>query len=256
MPKVNLSLLAYLARTDIQRRHAGTVGGMAWAVVAPIALVGAIWFALDIGLGMRSKVGPGYGIGLVIGIVAWMAFADVVGDSTSSVVRNPHLVKKVFFPVEFLPLSSVVSAYVIHLALLLFICAVVFATGHFSPSRFWTLPFFMIVSLVTSTGIALLVSSLNVLVRDTAAIAPVLTTIWFWLTPIVWPLSQVPENWQSVVALNPMALVVEGYRSAITGSALPFGIQSIGISMAVSLLLLTGGSLLFRSLRPAFGDAL
>jgi lipopolysaccharide transport system permease protein len=256
MPKVNLSLLAYLARTDIQRRHAGTIGGMAWAIVAPIALVGAIWFALDIGLGMRSKAGPGYGIALVIGIGAWMAFADVVGDSTSSVVRNPHLVKKVFFPVEFLPLSSVVSAYVIHMALLVFICAIVIATGHFSPSRFWMLPFFMILSLVTSTGMALLVSSLNVLVRDTAAIAPVLTTIWFWLTPIVWPLSQVPEHWQSVVALNPMALVVEGYRAAITGSALPFGIQSIAISMAVSLMLLACGSLLFRSLRPAFGDAL
>jgi lipopolysaccharide transport system permease protein len=256
MPKVNLSLLAYLARTDIQRRHAGTVGGMAWAIVAPIALVGAIWFALDIGLGMRSKIGPGYGIALVIGIGAWMAFADVVGDSTSSVVRSPHLVKKVFFPVEFLPLSSVVSAYVIHMALLVFICIIVIATGHFSPSRIWMLPFFMIVSLVTSTGMALLVSSLNVLVRDTAAIAPVLTTIWFWLTPIVWPLSQVPENWQSAVALNPMALVVEGYRAAITGSALPFGIQSVAISMAVSLMLLACGSLLFRSLRPAFGDAL
>ena len=88
------------------------------------------------------------------------------------------------------------------------------------------------------------------------SLTPFLVTIWFWLTPIVWPLKQVPQDWRWLAALNPMAIVVEGYRAAIMGADLPFAMTNIIGALAGALLLCLLGSALFSSLRPTFADAL
>ena len=250
-----LPLLLYLARSELQRRYAGSAGGLLWALFPPLALMGVMWFALDIGLGMRAAAGPDYGLALVIGLLPWLAFADAVGDSTSSVIRAPHLVKKTVFPVALLPLASVVAAFLVHLALAVIALAVMAYLGRLSFSALF-LPIWILLGFCLSCGIALIVSSVNVIVRDMGSLTPFLVTIWFWLTPIVWPLKQVPQDWRWLAALNPMAIVVEGYRAAIMGADLPFAMTNIIGALAGALLLCLLGSALFSSLRPTFADAL
>lgn len=251
-----LQLLAYLARSELQRRHAGSMGGVAWTVIAPMALIGAMWFALDIGLGMRAAAGPGFGTALIVGMVGWLAFADSVSDSTSSVLRNPHLVKKMVFPIELMPLASVAAAYIVHLVILAILALVLALLGQLDLRFIWALPLCMALSIAVSSGIALTVSSLNISVRDTQAAAPFITTVWFWLTPIVWSPAQLPQAWRSVVGLNPMAVVVEGYKTALTGSTFPFDATTTGASLVVAALLCAAGAALFATLRPSFADSI
>lgn len=256
MARDRLQLLVYLARSELQRRHAGSAGGIAWTVISPMALIGAMWFALDIGLGMRATAGPGFGAALIVGMVGWLAFADSVSDATTSVLRNPHLVKKVVFPIELMPLATVAASFAIHVVLLIVLALALAAIGQLDLRMVWTLPLWMAQSIVVSSGIALIVSALNVSVRDTQAVAPFLTTIWFWLTPVVWSTSLLPSSWLWIVALNPMAMVVEGYKSALTGSPLLFSLPSICGSLLGTVLICIAGAWLFAALRQDFADSI
>lgn len=249
-----LPLLGYLARSELQRRYAGTAGGAAWTVLAPLALIGAMWLALDVGLGLRAST-PMFGLNLVIGMVAWLVFADSVGDATSAVTRNPHLVKKVVFPVELLPLASVLSSLIVHLCVVAAVGAALAIGGSLHLALAWTLPFWIALALVMSAAIAFIVAGLNVVVRDTQAIAPFLITIWFWLTPIVWPVARLAPEQRWLAGLNPMAVVVEGYRTALTGAPYPFDAIVVAAAAAAAILC-AGGALLFVTLRPSFADSL
>jgi lipopolysaccharide transport system permease protein len=256
MPFGRLPLLFYLARAELSRRYAGTAFGWVWALAAPAALVGAMWVALDIGLGMRAVAGPGYGYLLVVGMLPWLALADAVGDGAGSVVRAPHLVKKTVFQVELLPLASVLTAFMVHLALMALVIPAFALAGALSWKTLWMLPFFMALGAVIAAGLAFAAASLNVIVRDTGALVPFLLTIWFWLTPIVWPLSQVPEAWRWLALINPMAVVIEGYRAAILGSGSFVGLADVALAVAVAGGLVALGALVFATLRPSFADAM
>ncbi|MGE0701486.1 MAG: ABC transporter permease, partial [Hyphomicrobiaceae bacterium] len=124
------------------------------------------------------------------------------------------------------------------------------------PRLLWTLPLWTLLSLVLATGMALVVSSLNVFVRDMQAVVPLVVTLWFWLTPIVWPLAQVPQEWRWLAMLNPMGIVVEGYRSALTGAPLPFDIGAAGLAVGLAAAVCGLTSMLFSVLRPSFADSL
>jgi lipopolysaccharide transport system permease protein len=256
MQRSQLSLFAYLVRAELRRRHAGSVGGVVWTLVAPTTLIGVMWLALDFGLGLRSLVGPGYGIALVVGMTAWLAFSDSVLDATGVVVRNPHLVKKVLFPVELLPVASVASSFAIHLALAALVLILLLALGHFAVGLVWTLPIWIALSALLAAGMAFLVAGLNVFLRDVQAIAPFAVTVWFWLTPIVWPISAIPPDKLWLAGLNPMAIVVEGYRGALTGTSLPFDMGAVFLAFATAGAAFLIGAWLFRRLRPDFADAL
>ena len=255
MSRARLSLLTYLAWSDLQRRYAGTKAGILWTILAPVALIGAMWFALDIGLGMRAA-GPAFGVNLVIGMVAWLAFSESVGDATGCVLRSPHLVKKVVFPVELLPLASVMSSFAVHLCLLAVLIAALALQGQAALGMIWTLPFWMALSAVMAAGLGFAVAGLNVIVRDTQAVAPFLVTVWFWLTPIVWPFSRIEEPWRWLGGLNPMAVVVEGYRTALTGAPYPFEPLAVIAAVAISIAVGAAGYVLFATLRPSFPDSL
>lgn len=252
----DMKLLVYLARSELQRRHAGSFGGAAWTLMSPIVLVGAMWFALDTGLGMRAVAGPGFGIALVVAMIAWLPFADSVSDATTSVVRNPHLVKKMVFPIVLMPLATVLAAFAVHIILLCVLMAALALLGHLDLTKVWTLPLWMLQSTVLTAGIALIASSLNVSIRDTQAITSVLTAICFWLTPVVWSLRLIDPSYHWLIGLNPMAVVVEGYRMALTGAPFPFDLASTGASMLISLLFGAVGGWLFAALRPSFADSI
>jgi lipopolysaccharide transport system permease protein len=254
MQASKLRLVLFLARTELSRRYAGTVGGVAWTVIGPLTVIGVIWFALDVGLGLRAASGPDFGYRLVVALVAWQYFSDTVNDATGSILRNPHLVKKVVFPVQLLPLASSVSSLYVHLALLgaLILALTILREG--PTVDILQLPLWIALSMLISATIGTLTASLNTVYRDTGPLVPFLINLLFWLSPIIWPLEKLPDEWKAIAIWNPMTVVIEGYRAALLGvpSVIdPWHSVIVVLMMALAAL---GSAAVFKLLRPTFAD--
>jgi ABC-type polysaccharide/polyol phosphate export permease len=250
------SLLIYLARSQLESRHAGSIGGIAWLFLAPIALIATIWVAIDLGLGMRKLSGPEYSLMLVVGLLAWLPFSDSIGDAVHAVLRVPHLVKKMVFPVEILPIASALAAFAVHVVLLLAVIILFSFIGKLSLPGLIALPFWLLLSFAFASALALIGAGLNVIVRDIGTLFPFLTGILFWLTPVVWPMKNIPQDWLWIISINPMAVVLEGYRSAILATPFPFEIGQVALSVGITAALLFAGYALFNALKPSFADAI
>jgi lipopolysaccharide transport system permease protein len=117
----------------------------------------------------------------------------------------------------------------------------------------WALPLLLLLALVTALGVGLWLSAMNVLYRDIGYIIPFLTQLWFYLTPIVYPTSKIPEDWQLVYALNPMVGVVEGFRWALLDTNTAPG-PMVLVSATISIILLVSGMFYFRRMERTFAD--
>ncbi len=256
MQAERLRLTLFLARTELSRRYAGTIGGVAWTVIGPLTVIAVIWFALDVGLGLRAASGPDFSYRLVVALVAWQFFSDTVNDATGSILRNPHLVKKVVFPVQLLPLTSAVSSLYVHLALLaVLVVSLVMLRGEPSLSIL-QLPLWIGLATLISVTVGLLTASLNTVYRDTGPLVPFLVNLLFWLSPIIWPLEKLPDAWKAIAIWNPMTVVIEGYRAALLGTPPvidPWHAATMALIMVVAACC---AAFVFNLLRPLFADRL
>ena len=224
--------------------------------VGPLLTILTVWLALEYGMSASGRFGKDFSPNLAIGLAVWLFFIEVVQTATGSIAINPHLVKKVVFPVWVLPVAATLSAFAVHLVVLAVVMIVLCLTGLPLRASLLSLSFWMACLFVSGMMIGLLLATLNVLIRDTAVIAPNAMALLFWLTPIVWPLQHLTGVWQSVVLANPMAAIIEGYRAA-------FGIgESLAAKPSLSyftltLLVLSGLAVaIYRRSRPLFSDSL
>jgi teichoic acid transport system permease protein len=251
-----LRLCIYLARLEFDRRFAGSVGGRLWVFASPLLTIGVIWIALDYGLGMRSASGPAFGISLAVGLAVWLFFAEALNSSLNSILGQPHLVKKIVFPVILLPLAQAIVAYGVHLIVLLAVVAVLLLHQSLPWPELLALPFWSGCLFVFAASCSMLAAAVNVHIRDAAAILPNAVSLVFWLTPIIWPLERVPSEWRSIALLNPMAVVVEGHRNSLLGSPAPLSlVGSILFAVALAVFALLSVRL-FRFMRLLFADVM
>jgi lipopolysaccharide transport system permease protein len=243
----------YMTRMEFQRRFAGSRGGAIWMFVGPLATMLAIWVAIGQGLAVRQTIGPGYGVQLAIGLAVWLCFADAAVGGINAISANPHLVKKVVFPVHILPLTLTIAAFTVHAVVIGLILALIIVSGIPLTASILLLPLWTAAFFVLTASVAMLVATLNILVRDTSAIVPGTISLLFWLTPVIWPLSQIAPEWRTFALLNPAAVIIEGYRSALLGSST---LAAGHIVLFVIMLgLIAGGAIrVFQRLRPTFAD--
>jgi ABC-type polysaccharide/polyol phosphate export permease len=251
-----LRLAWFLAKADLQKRFAGTIGGAVWAGIGPILMIGVVWFALDIGLGLRVSIGPDYGLRLVVALVAWQMVSETITDGATSISRNPHLVTKIVFPVGLLPVASALAATIVHCALVVAVMLMLAIMGQLSWSTVWLLPLAFGYLFILVSVIAVICATLNVVARDTGAIVPFFIAAAFWLTPIVWTIDRLPTEWRAIAFLNPFSLAIDGYRAALLGSPLPFGFGTAAVGLGITACL--GGTALyvFHLFRGDFADRL
>lgn len=251
-----IRLAFYLARTELATRQATSAGGLAWTFLGPLASILVIWLALDLGLGLRATMGPDYGRSLAVGLVAWLFFSEAVASCAGTISGSPHLVKKIVFPVQLLPLSVVLVRLAVHAVVIVAIIGLL-AWGGAAPGwHLLLLPPAMLLLAAFSYACGLLVATLNVAYRDTQSVVMLLMGLLFWLTPIIWPVANVPDAWQPLVYLNPLAAFVELYRSAVLGTPLPGSLATLLPGMAAVAALSVATRLLFVRLRPVFADVL
>lgn len=246
----------HLSRAELAKRNATSFAGIFWTFITPVLTILTIWVALDQGLGMRASAGAGYGQALVAGLCAWLFVSDSILTGAHSIAGNPHFVKKVRFPVGLLPASCVFAALAIHLVILLVVIAILAFQGVTPGWQLMTLPVWIALAVLVSLAFAMLTAALTVVIPDIGAILPSIIGLLFWLTPIVWPLSMVPEQNRWIALINPFAIVVEGYRFALIGAPMQMDAAMLGLSALFAALALFLAMAFFKRVRPLFADML
>ncbi len=246
-------LLLFLAWRDIQVRYKQTLLGGLWALLQP--LVGTIILAAAFSRVVPAKeVGCPYVLFVCAGLIPWTFFANALGLGSASLVGNEKLISKTYFPRLLIPLGTVL-ALTIDLVIGLLLIAVLLAVFRWAitPAVF-LLPLFVAGSLLAAGGLSLFLSACNVKYRDVRYVVPFMIQMAFFVTPIAFPISLVPPSFAAVLALNPMAGMVEGFRHALLGTPAPWAL--IGVSVGMSAALFVGGVYFFRRMERTFADVI
>jgi lipopolysaccharide transport system permease protein len=246
-------LLFFLTWRDIKIRYKQTVLGFAWAILQPVLTM--IVFSLFFGkLAKIPSEGIPYPIFNYAALLPWQFFENAITTSTNSLVTNSNMITKVYFPRLFIPISSVFSGLVdFFIAFTILIGMMIFYK--ITPNLgVLLLPLFLLLALITATGVSLWMSALNVKYRDVRYIVPFLLRFWFFATPIAYPSSLLSEPWRTLYGLNPMVGVVEGFRWALLGTEPPRAMLFLSIVIAITVFLT--GLLYFNRTEKTFADVI
>ena len=246
-------LAFFLALSDLKVRYKQTVFGVAWVVIQP--LVGAAIFTLVFGrfAGLPSDGLP-YVVFVYTGLTLWAYFSRAVESSADSLVGNPALVTKVYFPRILAPFAAVVPG-ILDLVIALVVAGVFMAIYHVTPSAaIILLPVWILAAAAVAFGAGLWLSALNVRYRDVRHTLSFLMQVWVFATPVVYPSALVDGAWRYLYAVNPMVGVLDGFRWSLTDTPAPSG--HLLISLAAATVLLASGGLYFLRAERDFGDVI
>jgi lipopolysaccharide transport system permease protein len=247
-------LLYFLIWRDIKVRYKQTALGITWALLQP--LLATLAFTVAFGyFGNVPSDGSPYPIFALAGLLAWQLFSSALSASSNSLLVNGRIIAKIYFPRLFLPLSAV-GVSMIDLACSLIVFAGMMLFYQYSPQpQVLTLPFFVLLALVAALGAGLWLGTLMVRYRDVQIVIPFLLQFWLFMSPVAYPTSMVPQQWQIVYALNPMVGAVDGFRWALLGQTPPSSAVLMA-STSVALLLFFSGLFYFRRLEYSIADML
>jgi lipopolysaccharide transport system permease protein len=254
-------LLFILVRRDFLAQYKQTILGPLWFIIQPLltTLVFTVIF------GKVAKI-PTDGVPPILfylcGMSVWSYFAACLGTTANTFINNANLFGKVYFPRLIVPLSVVVSRLIAFgiqlgtfLAFLVYFKYGTVAGAGLHLSWLWlaATPALVLQSAALGLGVGLWISALTTKYRDFAFLASFLTQLWMYASPVVYPVSQVPERWMWLAALNPMTGIIEAYRKAFlgVGEASPY---LLGMSFCITLLVLLTGLILFSRAEKTFVD--
>ena len=251
------SLTMTLAKREIRQQYVGSMLGIVWQVITPLVLICVFWVVFSVGFRVQPASGVPFAVWLTAGMAAWFVFSEIVSASTHSITGNTHLVKKVVFPVQALPIVKVITALSNHLIFLI-ILFVLIALNGLSPSWYFLQGmYYFVCMIVLALGVGWIVAALNVFTRDTARLVGVLLQVGMWATPILWDIKILPEPYRSIFSANPVHYIVQGYRDSFLYS-IPVTER---ISETVVFWITAGvffalGVFVFKRLQPQFADML
>lgn len=252
------NLLFQLVRRDFTQRFVGSAAGWLWGVIHPLVLLISWTFVFRFCLKVKMEpddMTQNYTLFLFAGFLPWLLFQDTVQRSAPAMVEHQNLITKTIFPAEVVPVSIFLSSLVNHLiALGLALAAIGLWERHFSPMVFF-LPIYMLFLGLFAVGIAWIVSSLHVYLRDTAQMLTVVMTFWFWFTPIFISERKFPQPLRFLLYLNPLALQVHAYRERLLTARLP-NLTELAVIAAWGIAAFLAGGLFFRHLKRGFADVL
>jgi lipopolysaccharide transport system permease protein len=245
-------LLYFLVWRDVKVRYKQTALGAAWAIIQPVFTM--IVFSLFFGrLGKIPSDGIPYPIFCFAALVPWTFFSQGLSQASNSLVGSGNLIKKVYFPRLSIPISAVISGLIDFALAFIVLLGMMLYYGILPTVNVIWLPLLILLTLITSLGVSLWLSALNVQFRDVRHALPFLTQLWLFATPIAYPSSLLSEPWRTLYSINPMAGVVEGFRWALLGTETAPGPMMI-VSTLTALALLVSGTFYFRRLEKTFAD--
>ncbi len=247
-------LLFFFVWRDVKVRYKQTTLGIVWAVLQP--LFAMLIFAFVFGrIAKLPSDGIPYALFAYTGLLPWTFFSNAVVNGSQSLISSASLVTKVYFPRILIPVASVLTVVVdFALAgLMLVPLLVVYRTTPALPALWW-IPLLVAISLLLAFGFGIWLSALVARYRDFRHVIPFVVQIWMFVTPIIYPLSMVPQRWRWLVALNPMTGVVEAFRGSLFGR--PFDAQPLIWTILFGAALVVSGGIYFRRVERMVADVL
>lgn len=245
-------LLYFLIWRDVKVRYKQTALGAAWAILQPFLTMVAFSIFLGRLAGVPSEGVP-YPIFTFTALLPWQLFAQAFIHSGNSLVSNQHLITKVYFPRLVIPVAAVLGGLVDFAIAFVVLLGMLFYFGIMPTLAILTVPLFLLLALATALAVGLWLSALNVEYRDVRHLTPFLVQFWLFVTPVAYPSSLIPKEWQFWYSLNPMVGVVDGFRWALLGKTEWLGTSAL-VSTFVVVLLLIGGLAYFRRMERTFAD--
>jgi lipopolysaccharide transport system permease protein len=246
-------LLWLVTQREIKVRYKQSMLGIVWAVLQPLSLMVVFtvffsWFSR-----MQSDGIP-YPLFSYAALLPWTFFSTSLTFAIPSLIANSHIITKIYFPREIVPLASVLAAFAdFVIASFVFVLLL----GFYRVSPTWNLLYVLpivLIQIAFTVGVSLLLSAFTVLYRDVRHTLPLVIQIWMFVTPILYPASVVPQRWRGwYFSLNPMAAIIDGYRRAVVQGTAP-QLNYLLLAAAVSALLLWAGYKYFKSLEKEFAD--
>jgi lipopolysaccharide transport system permease protein len=246
-------LLQILVWRDLTVRYRQTLLGVLWVMAQP--LFTTVFFTLVFHHVARVDAdGIPYGIFALSGILPWTFMASGAQSAANSLVGNASLITKVYFPRVIIPLAAILASLVDLgvLALLLFAACV--AYGFWPAGPVWLLPFALLLPLALTLGLGLWLAALNVKYRDVRVLIPFALQVWMYATPVVYPRSLVPPQWQWLVQINPAQGAVEAFRWTLVGGPAP--VTPVLVTLGFAAALLVSGIVVFRAMEREFVDVI
>ncbi len=236
---------------DLKVRYKQTVMGVAWAVLQPLTMI-AIFSIIFGKLAKIPSDGYPYPVFVFSGLLAWNFFSTSVSSSGLSLVNASNLVSKVYFPRIIVPIASIgVSMVDFLISAVLLVLLMLFYSQSISWSILY-LPFFLAGLIFLSMGLGSWLSAVTVTYRDFRYVIAYLMQIWMYITPVLYPVSFVPEKWQWILYLNPMYAWINGIRASFLGQ--PIDVFGTIISLALTIVIFIVGMLYFEKTQRRFAD--
>ena len=245
-------LFYFLIWRDVKVRYKQTLLGATWAILQPLLTM--LIFTLLFGklAGIKSEGLP-YPIFAYGGLLIWIFFANSVTNSGNSLVGSANLITKIYFPRMIVPAGAVAAGLVdLALAFLIQIGLMLYYGIHATWAIFMVLPLILLTTLL-ALGVGMWLSALNVKYRDVRYAIPFLIQIWMFASPIIYPVSMLPARWQWVLMLNPLTGIIQNFRIALFGGQ-AFNWKSLGVSIAITFVVLVYSSYSFRRMERHFAD--
>jgi lipopolysaccharide transport system permease protein len=252
-------LLLQLVKRDIEARYKGSVIGVLWSLFHPVVMLAIYTFVFSFVFQARWTSGSDdkteFALVLFIGMIAHSLLAENISRAPTLIVSNTNYVKKVVFPLEILPWSAL-GTTLFHS----FISLLVWASFYFivNLSFHWTalfLPLVVAPLILYSIGFSLMFAAMGVFIRDIGQITGILATILLFLSPIFYPVSNIPEAYQMYMYINPLTVIVEQAREVLLWGHIP-NWKHLGFSYISSLIIAATGFYVFQKTRPGFADVL
>jgi len=245
-------LFYFLVWRDVRIRYRQTLLGAAWAIIQP--LFGMVVFTLFFGnLAKMPSDGIPYPIFFYSTLLPWTYFSTAINFSGNSLIGNAQLIRKVYFPRVTLPVASVLGGLLDFAIAFLILVGMMF---YFKTGFGWGLllwPVLILELLLLALGIGMFLAALNVRYRDVKYAIPFVVQLWLFVTPIIWPMSIVPEKFRLLVQLNPLTGVMETFRSTLfPGREIQW--QALLLSAALTVIMLAVGWIYFRKTERTFSD--
>lgn len=245
-------LFVMLVVRDISVRYKQTLLGVAWSVLQPLSAM--LVFTLFFGkLAKMPSDGVPYPLFSYSALVLWTFFAQAMNGAANSLVANERLVTKVYFPRVILPASAGLSFLV---DLIIASCLLLFLMPYYGwrPSpNIWALPIMVTLAAMCALGAGIWLAALNVKYRDFRYVIPFMTQLWMFASPVVYPVSLVPDKWKVLMSVNPMSGAIEGFRWALLGTpGNPW--MLVGASAVFAGIILILGIGYFRRTEEFFAD--
>lgn len=251
----NRSVIIGLARNDFKARFATSYLGMVWAYIQPLITILVMWFVFQVGFKNPPVDDIPFVVWFVPAYLVWSFFAEAVVSVTNSFLEYQYLLKQVNFRVSVIPFIKIISSSFVHLAFIVFIYFIM--CFYKMPITLYSIQviYYFLCTVVLLLALGWLLATLQVFIPDIASVVGLAVQIGFWATPIFWSPDKVTPAVQTILKLNPMYYICQGYRESFLEQVFFWNHPYMTLAFWLEVLvLLIAGTITFKKLRPYLID--